>query len=123
MLNLEKAERRAIILLGAALLLGLSVLTYKRSHPGQDIQVRAFDVGSENSKFEEGYLRAREKIDINSSGAGELMKLRGVGKVLADRIIAYRISNGPFSSPEEIKKVKGIGEALFQKIKDEITTE
>jgi len=41
---------------------------------------------------------------------------------LAERIIAYRISNGPFSAPEEIKKVKGIGEALFQKIKDEITT-
>jgi len=81
MLNLEKAERRAIILLGAALLLGLSVLAYKRSHPGRDIQVRAFDAGSEDSQFEGMYLPLREKIDINGSGSGELMKLRGVGKV------------------------------------------
>lgn len=122
MLNLEKVERRVIILLGAALLLGLSVLAYKRSHPCPDIRLRAFDVGSQNSKFEEGYPAAREKIDINTSGAEGLMKLRGIGKVLADRIIAYRSSNGPFSALEDIKKIKGIGEALFDKIKDEITT-
>ena len=48
-------------------------------------------------------------------------KLTGIGPALAGRIIEYRESNGAFKSIEEIKKVRGIGEKTFEKMRDEIT--
>ena len=40
---------------------------------------------------------------------------------MAKRIIEYRQSEGMFQSPEDLKKVRGIGEAKFEKMKDKIT--
>ncbi len=62
-----------------------------------------------------------EKIDINNASQKELMKLPGIGAVIAERIVEYREVNGRFKSIDEIKKVKGIGNAKFEKIKDMIT--
>ncbi|ANX00756.1 helix-hairpin-helix domain-containing protein [Thermoclostridium stercorarium] len=59
-------------------------------------------------------------ININTADLSTLMKLHGIGEVKARAIIEYRERNGPFKSIEEIKNVKGIGEATFQKIKDRI---
>ena len=50
----------------------------------------------------------------------ELDKLDGVGPAIAQRIIDYRTENGGFKSVEEIKLVPGIGDKMFEKIKDEI---
>ncbi|WP_321261460.1 helix-hairpin-helix domain-containing protein, partial [Campylobacter sp.] len=46
----------------------------------------------------------------------ELMSLKGIGTTKAEAIIAAR----PFTSTDEIKKVKGIGEGIYNNIKDEI---
>src|SRR4030042_7178446 len=54
-------------------------------------------------------------IDINSASSEELEKIIGIGPVLAQRIIEMR----PFSSLDDLIKVKGIGEKPLQKIKDE----
>jgi competence protein ComEA len=51
----------------------------------------------------------------------ELDKLNGVGPSLAQRILDYRQKNGGFKTIDEIKLVPGIGDKLFEKIKDEIT--
>jgi len=59
-------------------------------------------------------------ININTADMETLMKLHGIGEVKARAIIEYRERNGPFKSADEIKNVKGIGEATFQKIKDRI---
>jgi competence protein ComEA len=40
---------------------------------------------------------------------------------MARRIIAYRESRGPFRKIEDIKRVKGIGDATFERLKDLIT--
>ena len=48
-------------------------------------------------------------------------KIRGVGPSIAQRIIDFREQNGNFKSIDEIKKVRGIGEKTFEKIKDSIT--
>ena len=40
---------------------------------------------------------------------------------MAKRIIEYRSVNGSFRSPEDLKKVKGIGEAKFAKLKDKVS--
>ncbi len=64
---------------------------------------------------------ATAKIDINTASAEELDKLPGIGPAIAKAIIDYRTQNGPFKTIEAINDVKGIGDALFEKIKDQIT--
>ncbi len=68
-----------------------------------------------------GGKRADGKININTADSGTLQEIPGVGPVTAEKIIAYRTSQGKFSSIEEIKNVSGIGEKTFEKMKDKIT--
>ena len=70
-------------------------------------------------KGEEG--AAGGPVNINTAGVSELMRLSGVGESRAKDIIAYRKEHGAFSVPEDIMKVPGIKEAVFEKIKDDIT--
>lgn len=60
-------------------------------------------------------------INLNTAGQKELESITGVGEVIAGRIIEYRNLNGSFETIEEVKNVKGIGDATFLKMKDEIT--
>lgn len=60
------------------------------------------------------------KININTATLEELQTLPGIGESKAKDIIAYR-ENNKFNSIEDIKKVSGIGEGLFAKIKENIT--
>jgi competence protein ComEA len=55
-------------------------------------------------------------VNINTAGADELTKLDGVGPSTAARIIEYRQANGPFTSPEQLMEVKGIGEKKFARM-------
>jgi competence protein ComEA len=55
-----------------------------------------------------------QAVDINSADLDELMMLQGIGNKLAFRIISYRQANGPFQLPEDLLKVKGFGEKLFE---------
>ena len=68
-------------------------------------------------------LLPREKLNINTATAGELMKLPGIGEALSRAIVAYREENGNFSCIEDIMKVKGIGESRFAAIKEYICAE
>jgi competence protein ComEA len=61
------------------------------------------------------------KININTASREELMRLEGVGPVYADRIIEHRKERGPFEKPEDIMKVKGIGERTWEANEDVIT--
>ncbi len=61
-----------------------------------------------------------EKVNINTADEKELDTLPGVGPAMAKRIIEYRESEGAFQSIEDIKKIRGIGEAKFAKMKDKI---
>ena len=49
------------------------------------------------------------------------MTLPGIGEAKADAIVQYRTENGPFSAVEDILQVSGIKDAVFSKIKDQIT--
>lgn len=60
-------------------------------------------------------------IDINAANAAELDGLPGIGQALAQRIIDYRTSNGAFNAIDDLRNVKGIGPALFEKIAPLIT--
>ncbi len=60
-------------------------------------------------------------VNINTADADTLTALPGIGRVLAERILAYRQQNGPFRAIEEITKVEGIGEKKAEAILDLIT--
>lgn len=64
---------------------------------------------------------SNEKISINTATKEELLTLSGIGESKADAIVKYREENGEFKTIEDIKNVSGIGDALFEKIKDNIT--
>ena len=70
----------------------------------------------EDSKAEEEL-----QININTAGIEGLLKLPGIGKAVAKKIIKYREENGDFESIEDIKNVQGIGENKFNNIKDMLT--
>ena len=60
-------------------------------------------------------------ININTASLEQLMTLSGIGESKARSIISYRKENGNFNEIEDITKVSGIGQALYEKIKDYIT--
>lgn len=60
-------------------------------------------------------------LDINQADSEALQALPGIGEVLAGRIISYRDENGPFSSPDQLMNVEGIGEKRLEAILDYIT--
>ncbi|MBR0136944.1 MAG: helix-hairpin-helix domain-containing protein [Erysipelotrichaceae bacterium] len=59
-------------------------------------------------------------VSINHSTGEQLQTLKGIGPVLAMRIIEYRETHGLFQQLEDIKKVKGIGDKIFEKIREQI---
>lgn len=119
MLKLEKYEKGLISVLVLTLLLGLGFSVYKKSHPNADVKIGGYPAGFGQDAGEGPSF----KMNINEASEADFMKLQGVGKVLAGRIAGYRESRGQFGSIEEIKNVKGVGQALYEKIKDNISTE
>lgn len=56
-------------------------------------------------------------ININLANQEELETLPGIGPVIAQAIIQYRLDHGPYEQLSEIQEVKGIGSVVFEKIK------
>ena len=61
------------------------------------------------------------KVDLNRAGIEELVKLPGVGEIVAQRIVNYREENGTFQATEELMNVRGIGEKTYLKLEPYLT--
>jgi competence protein ComEA len=59
-------------------------------------------------------------ININRATVGDFDSLDGIGPVIANRIVSYRKTHGPFITVEDLQKVSGIGAAKFAQIKSKI---
>ncbi len=77
---------------------------------GEEIKIDNKVLGISESKI----------IRLNTATIEDLDKLTGIGPAIAGRIIDYRTKNGGFKDINELKLVSGIGDKLFEKIKDEI---
>jgi comEA protein len=137
-------ERFTILFLVFLLVLGTSLYLYKLNHPSFapaytikdfDKKMNPVQQSSEPVNYnlplpDEQIERAFEKkplptkkVNINVAAEAELAKLPGIGPVYAQRIVAYREKHGAFQSIQEIKKIRGIGEKTFLKMKHYLTIE
>ncbi|GMR24147.1 MAG: hypothetical protein BMS9Abin37_2653 [Acidobacteriota bacterium] len=61
------------------------------------------------------------KVDLNRAGIEELVRLPGVGEIVAERIVSYREEHGAFEATEELMNVRGIGEKTYLKLEPYLT--
>lgn len=62
-----------------------------------------------------------KRINVNTASKEELISLPGIGETIAQRIIEYRQTHGPFHRPEDLLAVKGIGPKKLDQIRDLIS--
>jgi len=67
------------------------------------------------SEVVNGAETAGDPVNINTADVKELMKLEGVGRKVAEKIVEYREHHGLFQKPEAIRKVEGIGSGLWER--------
>jgi competence protein ComEA len=78
------------------------------------------DVAAERRGDQVAATKADAPVNINTAGVKQLMTLEGVGQKVAEKVVEYRTAHGPFKKPEEIRKVQGIGPALWEKNRERI---
>jgi competence protein ComEA len=57
------------------------------------------------------------KVNINAASVAQIAMLPRIGEKVAERVLDYRKTHGPFAKPENLMEVKGIGEKLFLTLK------
>ena len=82
---------------------------------GEEIIIPEIVSGAETVSYNE-----TQQVNINTADINKLCELGGIGEITARQIIKYRTERGGFSVKEEIMNVHGIGETLFEKIKERI---
>lgn len=60
-------------------------------------------------------------INVNTASAEEISVIPGLGEKKSLAIVKFREKNGPYARIEDLKKVNGIGDKLFDKIKPYVT--
>ena len=122
---LTKTEKYVILFLVVSAIIGVSYSYYKEFYPPLKIDRKkdAFRPRPIARKDLDSALKEAKTVNINTASHQELMRLEGVGPVMAGRIIEYRNNKGLFSSKEDLKEVPGMGEKKFDAIRDYIEVE
>jgi competence protein ComEA len=69
-------------------------------------------VGTRPTELERTY-----RVNVNEASEAELMQLPGVGPALAKRIVEYRKTRGKFQRVDDLRQVRGIGQALMERLR------
>ena len=77
--------------------------------------------GARTAPGKSGDGGASGTVNINTASASELEKLPGIGPALAQRIVEYRDSHGPFASVDSLTDVPGIGKAKLEGLREQAT--
>lgn len=72
-------------------------------------------------KAEQNSPASAKVVNVNKADLGELQTVRGIGPVIAERIVQYRNEHGPFAHIDDVVNVHGIGQAKFEKIKNQLS--
>jgi competence ComEA-like helix-hairpin-helix protein len=125
------AERKALLFLATAVLLGTGVRAVRAlsdaprgqadSPSALALQIAAVEKVRSDLAAGKAAAMRNEVVNVNSATVAQLQSLPRVGPVLAQRIKAYRDSAGPFSSLEQLDRVKGIGPAMLKGLAPRVT--
>lgn len=63
------------------------------------------------------------RVNINTATEDQIALLPGIGPKIAVEVVNYRASNGNFQTIDDMKKVKGVGDKKFEKIKNFVVVE
>ena len=112
----------AILVILACIFIALAVTQIAVS-TSDTISVNVRDAESSFSMVvsENSSTNTIDLININTASVDLLCDIKGIGKFKAQSIVDYRENNGAFTCVEDLLKVKGIGEALLEKMKPYIT--
>jgi len=132
------AERKALLFLSIVLALGASTRVYRvvQSRSPIDADARSAleaQIKAADSARRSGLRKPKRErkqrtppkpsgpVDLDVASQKEIEALRHVGPTLARRIVADRDSFGPFGSMEGLRRVKGIGPSMVEKLDSSVT--
>jgi competence protein ComEA len=102
--------RTAVIVTALTLIPWTTMAADKSTKPSGHTATVSATVGSE------------AKVNINTAGVKELVTLDGIRPKIAERIVAYREAHGPFKKAEDLRKVDGVGKAVFERNRERVVT-
>jgi competence protein ComEA len=104
MFNLTTQECKVILFFTIVALAGIAIDLSRKNNglPPQSIQIR----------------KDFSQKDLNKSTVPDLVYAHAASENLAAKIIAYRDIHGEFRSMEDVRKVKGVGPARLEKLKE-----
>ena len=109
-----------LALLGGVFLVGFFILQNRSAFP---LSANAFSPGTDIIHSEPAAnVPAGKRVNINTATAEQLQTLPGIGPGLAQKILAYRAKNGPFTSVAELANIEGIGLKRLENLLEYITT-
>lgn len=129
-------EKRILLLLAVGFMIGIGIAAYQGFRADLDLTEYNGQYQQQDTVFIERSERIPEadtndvppltllapnSINVNTATKEELTLLPGIGDVYAERIILYREDHGPFTAPEELLQISGIGERRLEQIKPYIT--
>jgi competence protein ComEA len=83
-------------------------------------QIYVYPAASGSGGVTRPAIRRNGPIMINRATVKDFESLDGIGPVLANRIVTFRKTNGPFSAIEDLLKVPGIGQSKFAQFKEKL---
>ncbi len=84
------------------------------------ISTRHYDAGDTPTPTQTFFVPDK-LVDLNTATQAELESLPGIGAVRAAAILAYREEHGPFTRPEQLTQVEGIGQSTYDELAPYIT--
>lgn len=134
MRGFTRQEQRATLLLLSAFGIGALVWWYRQSRPlppvnpaetavfeeyaktlERDASAIVAETEAPDSKRRPAAL-ALQPLNLNTAAEADLVRLPGIGPVMAKRIVEYRQAHGPFKRLDDLRKIKGIGAKTYAKL-------
>ncbi len=116
MFCLTHRERKVLIAIGLLILAGSLMKFFNVNMDRKNLS---------SSEHLENHIVINKKavnpiVNVNTASREKLTGIVGIGDVIAERVVEYRLKNGLFQNLNDIKKIKGIGNKKFERIKGEI---